>query len=201
MAASPTPVKKAKSKAVDKWKLKKKIDVVAPDIFNNVVIGPIFAEEPESVIGRTVETTLSKLVNSNQHHIKIMLKVVGLKGFTAQTVVKAIEISRAYISSQVSPGTDVIEGIFVVKTTDNKRVRIKTLMFTRRKSHASQKTELRSLTEEAIKSSSDRLDYDHFVQEVVFGKVGSQIFNKGKRVIPLGRVEIRKLELMPEKKS
>ena len=194
MAAPVKPVKKA-SKSVDKWKLKKKYDVIAPDIFNNVQIGPIFANDDNAVIGRVIDTALSKLVNSNQHHVKVVLKVVGVKGFQALTSVKEVELSRAYVSAQANPGSDIIEDAIDAKTSDGKGVRVKTLMFTHRKAHADQKKALRIIAKEAITSAAQRLDYDHFVQEIVFGKIGSQIFNKGKKVVPLGRVEIRKLEL------
>jgi small subunit ribosomal protein S3Ae len=193
------PVKK--SKAVDKWKMKKKFEVLAPDIFNNVPIGPIFADTEEAVIDRTIETTMSKLVNSNQHHIKVMLQVIGTRGFQALTEVKEVELSRAYVSSQANPGLDIIENVFSVKSKDGRGVRLKTLMFTRSKVHAAQKNALRLIAEDVIKSSAERLDYSHIVQEVVFGKIGSHIFNRGKKIVPLGRVEIRKLELVREKKE
>jgi small subunit ribosomal protein S3Ae len=193
------PVKK--SKAVDKWKMKKNSEVLAPDIFNNVPIGPIFADTEEAVIDRTIETTMSKLVNSNQHHIKVMLQVIGTRGFQALTEVKEVELSRAYVSSQANPGLDIIENVFSVKSKDGRGVRLKTLMFTRSKVHAAQKNALRLIAEDVIKSSAERLDYSHIVQEVVFGKIGSHIFNRGKKIVPLGRVEIRKLELVREKKE
>jgi small subunit ribosomal protein S3Ae len=185
-----------RTKTVDKWKAKKKYEVASPEIFNSVPIGPIFANEPETLMGRTVETTLSKLVNSNQHHIKLNLEVTGTQGFTALTKVKSVELSRAYVSSQTNPGGDIIENIFTIRTKDGEGVKIKTLMFTRQKIHSAQKKDLRKLAEDTISSSAERLDYDHLVQEVVFGKLGSLIFNKGKTIVPLGRVEIRKLELI-----
>jgi small subunit ribosomal protein S3Ae len=185
-----------KGKTVDKWKLKKKFEVIAPDIFNNVPIGPIFSKEPEGVIGRSVETTLSKLVNSNQHHIKVKLRVTGTKGFSAQTTVLEVELSRAYINSQINPGSDLIENVFKTKTSDEKAVRVKTIMFGRGKVTSEQKKVIRKLAEEVISTTAEKNDYDHFVQEVVFGKIGSLIFNKAKKLVPLGRVEVRKLELI-----
>lgn len=188
------PVKKGK--AVDKWKAKKKYEVLAPDIFNNVPIGPIFADEENVLEGRLVETTLSKLVNSNQHHIKVKLRVVGTNGFNALTAVKSVNLSRAYIASQTTPGIDIIEDSFVTTTQDGKKVRVKTIIFTKRKAHKEQKTALRKLIQELAIATATRLNYDHFVQEVVFGKIGSQIFNKGKKIMPLGRVEIRSMVLL-----
>jgi small subunit ribosomal protein S3Ae len=124
-----------------------------------------------------------------------MLKVIGVRGFQALTSVTEIELARAYVSSQANPGSDIIEDTINAKTSDGKGVRVKTLIFTHRKVHAEQKKALRNLAMEIVTTSAQRLDYDHFVQEIVFGKIGSQIFNKGKKVVPLGRVEIRKLEL------
>lgn len=185
-----------KGKAIDTWKTKKRYEVVAPDIFNSTLIGPIFAKEAKDLEGRVVETALSKLVNSNQHHIKVDLLVVGTQGFNALTAVKSVELSRAYVSSQTSPGANIIEHVFEAETQDGKKVRFKTLMFTRGKVHTEQRKALRKLAEDTIKQACTRLDYDHLVQEVVFGKLGSQIFNRGKKIVPLGRVEIRKLELL-----
>jgi small subunit ribosomal protein S3Ae len=185
-----------KGKSVDTWKLKKKYEVIAPDIFNNVPLGPIFAKEPEQLIGRSVETSLSSLVNSNQHHIRVTLIVTGTEGFNATTSVKSVELARSYITSQTNPGSDVIENIFRTKTMDGRAIRVKTLMFTRTKAHSGQKKTLRAIAEGLISDVAANQEYDRFVQETVFGKLGSLIFNKGKNVVPLGRVEIRKIELI-----
>jgi small subunit ribosomal protein S3Ae len=185
-----------KAKTIDAWKMKKRYEVIAPDIFNNVSVGPIFSKEPENLVGRVVETTLSNLVNSNQHHIKVYLLVTGTQGFNALTTVKGVELSRAYISSQTNPGNNIIENTFKIKTNDGKKAGLKTLMFTRGKAHMGQKKALRELTEEVIKDTSSNADYDQLVQNVVFGKLGSLIFGKSKKIAPLGRVEVRKLELL-----
>ncbi len=189
-------VKKGKTKSVDTWKLKKKFEVIAPDIFNNTPIGPIFAKEAEDLTGRIVETTLSKLVNSNQHHIKVTLVVIGTQGFNALTSIRSVELSRAYISAQANPGSDIIEHIFKTKTKDGKDIRIKTIMFTRGKIASGKKTLLRKTAEEIGTEIATKSDYAQVVQEVVFGKIGSLIFNKAKKLVPVGRVEVRKLELL-----
>jgi len=185
--------------SVDKWKLKKKYEVVAPDIFDNAIVGTIVATDPETLRGRMVETTLSKLVNSNQHHIKILLRVTEASGFKALTKVVGTELSRAYIGSQIHGGSDLIEDVFKVKTRDGDTVRIKLIISTRRKAHDSQKSEVRKLAEDILTGIAVRSTFDQVVQEVVFGKAGSQIFNKGKKIIPLGRAEIRKMELLVKK--
>ncbi len=187
---------KPAKKVLDKWKAKKKFEVIAPDIFNNTPIGPIFANEAKDLEGRIVETTLSKLVNSNQHHVKVRLKILGTQGFNAVTLVKEVELSRAYLSSQTTPGIDIIEDVFSAETQDGKNVRFKIILFTKGKAHSEQKKALRLLARESITSSAGRMEYPHLVQEVVFGKLGSQVFNRGKKIVPMGRIEVRKFELL-----
>jgi small subunit ribosomal protein S3Ae len=187
---------KKAAKAMDKWKMKKRFEVLAPDIFNKVSIGPIFADEGKNLLGRTVETTLSKLVNSNQHHIKVMLRVVDVSGFNALTQIDSVELSRSYLSSHISPGTNIIDYIFVVKTKDGKNAKCKLVVFTRRGVHEEQKKQLRKLAEKIVRSEGEKNTYDQLMQELVFGKLGSQIFNKGKKIVPLGRVEIYKAGLV-----
>jgi len=195
--ANPRGKKARKSaKAIDKWKMKKTFEVIAPDIFNNVSVGPIVANEAKDLVGRVVETTLSKLVNSNQYHIKIKLTVEGVSGFDASTKVREVELSRTYISSQVSEGVDIIDFIFPVVTNNKEKFRIKLAIFTRRKIHDAQKRQLRKLALKIVSDEVSKKSGDQLIQEVVFGKLGSLIFNKGKKVVPLGRVEVRKLELV-----
>ncbi|MBN2517608.1 MAG: hypothetical protein JXB14_02080 [Candidatus Altiarchaeota archaeon] len=184
------------TKAIDKWKLKKTFEVIAPEIFNKVPVGPVVVNEGKDLIGRIIETTLSKLVNSNQHHIRIKLIVESISGFQAFTKVKSVDVSRTYMGSHVSEGIDIIDLIFPATTKDKRRFKIKIALFTRRKVHDNQKKQLRKLASTIVKDGSSKNSGDEFIQEVVFGKVGSQIFNRGKKIVPLSRVEVRKLELI-----
>jgi small subunit ribosomal protein S3Ae len=191
------PKSKARtSRSVDKWKLKKQFDVIAPDVFNNVRVGAIVANDAEKLVGRRVDTTLSKLVSSNQHHIKLKLRVSGIDGFNANTKVDEVELSGAYISSQIYGGADIIEYVFRTKVKSEEEVRIKLVMFSRKKIHSDQRKALRRLAEEIINEAAVKDSFDQFIQEAVFGKIGSQIFNRGKKIVPLGRVEIRMIELI-----
>jgi len=185
--------------SVDKWKLKKMYDVIAPDIFNNVIVGTIVATDPETLKGRTINATLSKLVNSNQHHIQVKLRVTEVSGFKAMTKIDGMELSRAYIGSQIFGGSDLIEYVFKVETQDGETVRVKMIISTRRKAHDAQKKQVRKIAEEILAKTASRSSVDQLIQEIIFGKAGSQIFNKGKKIMPLGRAEIRRAEVLKRK--
>lgn len=53
-------------KLKDKWKSKVWYPVIAPDMFNRVQIGETLADEPEKLIGRTIEVTLQDLTGTSR---------------------------------------------------------------------------------------------------------------------------------------
>ena len=52
-------------------------NILAPEQFDRVKLGTTPADNPEKLIGRTIETTLGAISgNPNQNHIKLKFKVV-----------------------------------------------------------------------------------------------------------------------------
>ena len=53
---------------------------------------------------------------------------------------------------------------------------------------------------QVVGAKAQQLNFDEFVQEMVLGKVASEVFNAARKIYPLRRVEVRKskvLELAP----
>jgi small subunit ribosomal protein S3Ae len=42
------------------------------------------------------------------------------------------------------------------------------------------------------------LKFDSFVQEAVLGKIGSEIYNEAKKILPLRKIEVVKTKLLRE---
>jgi len=186
---------KSSAKAADKWKMKKTYDVMAPAIFNKTIVGQVVAEDPKMLVGRTINTALGTILNSNQHHIKIKLKIVNVNGFQAETEIIEIEVARGYLSSQVGENATIIDYVVDVPVTKEHGLRVKVAIFSKDKIHRDQKKQLTKLCKETALNVAKKQDLGQILQEFIFGKVGSQIFNKGKKIVPLRRVEIRKVEV------
>jgi small subunit ribosomal protein S3Ae len=60
----------------------------------------------------------------------------------------------------------------------------------------SQEKIIRKIMEKTIKEKAAALALDGFVQEVVLGKIASDIYNESKKVAPLRHVGIRKSKLI-----
>jgi small subunit ribosomal protein S3Ae len=60
----------------------------------------------------------------------------------------------------------------------------------------SQEKIIREMMEKIIRDKAAALTLDHFVQEMVLGKIASDIYNQAKLVAPLRHVGIRKSKLV-----
>ncbi|MBN1244663.1 30S ribosomal protein S3ae [Candidatus Bathyarchaeota archaeon] len=190
----------SKSKRVrDKWRGKAWYMVVAPPFFGNVELGALPAEEPEQLIGRVVEATLYDITSDFSHqYLKMFFQINELDGKTAHTLFKGHEYSRDYLRSLVRRRTTKVDGLFNLTTKDGYRLRVAVSALTLSRIKTSQEKIIRDMMTKTIDEKAAVLTLDQFVQEMVLGKIASDIYNKAKKVAPLRHVGIRKSKLIAQ---
>jgi len=183
----------------DKWRGKAWYMVVAPSFFGNVELGSVPAEEQEQLIGRVVEATLYDITQDFSHmYLKMFFQVNELDGKTAKTVFKGHEYSRDYLRSLVRRRTTKVDGLLNLTTKDGYKLRIAISALTLSRIKTSQEKVIRGIMQKTIKEKSAALTLDQFVQEMVLGKIASDIYNEAKKVAPLRHVGIRKSKLVAQ---
>jgi small subunit ribosomal protein S3Ae len=181
----------------DKWRSKVWYMVVAPPYFGNVELGSVPAEEPDHLIGRVAEATLYDITGDFSHqYLKMFFQVNELEGKSARTVFKGHEYSRDYLRSLVRRRTTKVDGLFNLTTKDGYKLRIAVSALTLSRIKTSQEHTIRQIMAKTIKEKSVALTLDQFVQEMVLGKIASDIYNESKLVAPLRHVGIRKSKLV-----
>jgi small subunit ribosomal protein S3Ae len=183
----------------DKWRGKAWYMVVAPPFFGNVELGTVPAEEPEQLIGRVVEATLYDITSDFSHqNLKIFFQINGIEGKTARTIFKGHEYSRDYLRSLVRRRTTKVDGIFNITTKDGYKMRVAVSALTLSRIRTSQEKIIRSMMDKTVKEKAAALTLDQFVQEMVLGKIASDVYNEAKKVAPLRHVGIRKSKLVAQ---
>jgi small subunit ribosomal protein S3Ae len=183
----------------DKWRGKSWYNVVAPSFFGNVDLGAIPAETEEMLIGRVVEATLYDITSDFSHHyLKMFFQISELDGKTAKTLFKGHEYSRDYLRSLVRRRTTKVDGLFNLTTKDGYKLRIAVSALTLSRIKTSQEKIIRNIMARIISEKAAALTMDQFVQEMVLGKIGSDIYNESKLVAPLRHVGIRKSKLLAQ---
>jgi small subunit ribosomal protein S3Ae len=188
---------KAAKRVRDKWRLKEWYEVYAPSYFGEQHVATIPCEDPAKLVGRVVETTLYEITNDFSHQsIKLYFLMVDVKGTRAETILKSHEYSTDYLRSLVRRGSTRVDGIFRVTTKDGFVTRASIVAFTRDRIKSSQQHGVRQIMRKIIEERSANLTYDQLCQEMVLGKVGSDVYNLSKKVAPLRHVGVRKSKLL-----
>lgn len=181
----------------DKWRGKSWYMIVAPPYFGNVELGSVPAEEQEQLIGRVAEATLYDITGDFSHqYVKMFFQVNEIDGKTARTLFKGHEYSRDYLRSLVRRRTTKVDGLFNLTTKDAYKLRVAISALTLSRIKTSQEKIIRQIMTKTIKAKAAALTLDQFVQEMVLGKIGSDIYNESKKVAPLRHVGIRKSKLV-----
>ena len=181
----------------DKWRGKSWFMVVAPSFFGNVELGAIPAQEPEQLIGRVVEATLYDITADFSHHyLKMSFQINEIDQKTAKTLFKGHEYSRDYLRSLVRRRTTKVDSLINLTTKDGYKLRIAVSALTLSRIKTSQEKIIRKIMEKTIHEKANALSLDQFVQEMVLGKIASDIYNQSKEVAPLRHVGIRKSKLL-----
>lgn len=181
----------------DKWRDKSWCSIVSPPYFGGVEVGSAPSSDLSKMTGRVVETTLYEITGQlSESHIKLYFRISGLKGVRADTVFVGHEYQRDYLRSLVRRGSSRVDDILNVKTKDGYMLRVSVVVFTVSRIRSSTKVTLRKLMRSKVRDKSEQLNFDQFIQEIVLGKVASEIYNEGKSICPLRHVGIRKSKLI-----
>jgi small subunit ribosomal protein S3Ae len=171
--------------------------MVAPPYFGNVELGSVPAAEEAQLIGRVAEATLYDITGDFSHqYLKMFFQVNQIDGKTARTIFKGHEYSRDYLRSLVRRRTTKVDGLFSVTTKDAYKLRVAVSALTLSRIKTSQEKIIRKIMTKTINAKAAALTMDQFVQEIVLGKIASDIYNEAKLVAPLRHVGIRKSKLI-----
>ena len=179
------------------WSKKVWVDIYAPvEIFNENKIGetPVYKDNVENVIGRTVDLNLAFVLNNFKYqNYKVIFQINKISGLKAYTEVKEIMLYSSYIRRITRKGTSKIEDSFIAKTSDRYEVRIKPLVITRFKAHRSQKTEIRKTYRKYLEEKASSLKYYELIEKVINYDLQNEIKPTLNKIFPVSNVEIRRI--------
>ena len=170
--------------------------VFAPEQYDREELGQTLADEPEKIIGRTIETTLGDLTgDSGANNTKLTFKITDVGSDSAYAEFVQHELTRDYLRSLVRRGASKVDATVTVLTTDDYRVRVQPVAFTTKKADRSQEKAIRRVMIDLVEEAADERDFESFVESCVEGRLSSAVYGEAKTIYPLRRVEVQKLTL------
>jgi small subunit ribosomal protein S3Ae len=181
----------------DTWREKEWYDVFAPPMFGETKIGETPASDPRLLEGRVLETTLGDLIDDfSKSHVKLYFQIEKVEGNRALTRFVGHDMASDYIRSQVRRRASKVDCICTVTTQDGYKLRVSSMVTTLRRIQSSQIGAIRAGMREIIERRASERNFDQFIQEVVLGKLSSDIYKVVKKICPVKRVEVRKTKVL-----
>lgn len=187
-----------KAKIVDKWKSKQWYTVLAPQSFDSKEIAEIVSSDEENVKNRVLPLTLAEVTGQPSQaaiFTTLRFRIGEVKGRSAHTRLIGHEISPAYIRTLSRRNRSIINAVHDIKTKDDQTVRVKILAITGSEVSQNTKKNLFHAVMEELKKVGAEHSTDQLMQEIIFGKFASRLFNRLKQITMMRRVEVRKSEL------
>lgn len=192
--------KKQSGRRVEGWKAKSWYKVFAPEVLGKTHIGDTIANDPESVVGRILQTTLGEIINDYaRQNVKMKFKIANVAGDSAYTEFVGHEITRDYLRSMIKRRTSRIDCHVPVTTKDGKRVDLTVTCFTLTRANLSQAHEIRGIIASMVSKMGSEADMNGIISGIVNGDFSREVFKAVKPVFPVRRVEVIKSKLTTAK--
>ena len=182
--------------AVDKWKLKKWFEIIAPALFKEKQIGETVANDYRQLLGRTLDVSLAELANDPKlQRIKLRFKITEVKGERALTTFLGHVITQDYEHSLGRRRTSKIYSNQTVETKDGKKVVVKCFLVTADKINTARRNAMRKKLHETISAIAKNENFEDFINSVIYGKVNAETKKAVHKIYPVRHAVVQKTEM------
>lgn len=188
---------KSRRRVRDTWKEKDWYTIKTPVAFEDKEIGETPARDPDYLIGRGVEVTMRELTGDfSKQYIKLRFEIDNVAGEVANTKFTGHKTTTDYIRSMIRRGTSRIDASAIVKTKDDRKIKLHVLAVTTRRAKSSQQKYMREVITELLMENAAEKTFEELVMSSVNGKLASEVYHRAKKIYPLKRVEIIKSKVL-----
>ncbi|MEA3557873.1 MAG: 30S ribosomal protein S3ae [Candidatus Thermoplasmatota archaeon] len=188
-------------KLKDKWKAKQWYSIIAPDLFNRAKIGETLADDPSKLIDRTIEVTLQDLTGDfRMMHIKLKFKIIDHTTSEAFTKFLGHDLTSDFIRRQTRRKRTKMEGVFDIQTKDGYKVRLKPMAISDKRIQSSVQYHIRKKMQEILDDIAEKHTFSEVASLALTSdrdrSLVSMIQSNCKKIYPLRRVDLRKMEVL-----
>ena len=184
----------------DRWRSKQWYKVRAPGLFQHVELGETVANEPEQVVGRTLETTLPELSGSQdvaKAHVKLRFRVERISGDgVAEARFIGHDLTSDFVRRLARRKRSKIDTALTVTTKDGVRIVLKPVAVGEQRLQTRLRAELRHKIVSILNEEAQRKTSPEFVREMLAGELSKALAHGLKTLYPLKKIEIRRSEVL-----
>jgi len=179
-----------------KMKGKEWYPIVTPAFFGDFTVGETMAMDPQKIVGRVVEASLTDLTgDTNKYYFKFFFKISEVKDKKAQTIFMGHDCTRDFLARIVRRRSNRIDMNIIVDLKDAK-MRVKSVAVSNRPVSKAIETKVRHNINQVITESMNNMTLEEFLMQMVEGKLQQKIRKTVSKVYPMKQFEFRKTEMI-----
>jgi ribosomal protein S3AE len=186
--------KGGKGAAKKRW-----IQILAPRIFNQQVIGETYVYDPREALGKPIAVNLMTLTrNPKQQGINVSFLITGQHEDKLTSDFTGFRIMPSVVRRMMRRGRDKIEDSFLCTTSDGKKIRIKPIIVTRSKAKSSILAALRKSMRQYLAKTASKTTYEQLSKDIIDHRLQREMRSAIAKIFPVSTCEIRWLILLKE---
>ncbi|HDQ59958.1 MAG TPA: hypothetical protein ENN30_02075 [Candidatus Woesearchaeota archaeon] len=176
--------------------------LIAPKVFNRNQIGETIASDEKKLVGRIVNTHFSEASGDvTKHYIKLKLQIRKIENGDAETEIVGYEVSKPFLQRMIRRRSTRVDNYVDLILKDGSAVRIKGLASTAFKANVSKRSGLVHAFKKELEAKLGEYDLPGLVIALSTTKPQKEISRSLNKIYPVKFVEIRKIEVLKEKKK
>jgi len=184
-----------------KWKGKDWFTVIAPETFGSKELGDVPATDPESLINRKLETSLSDITgNPAKYYVKLNFKINSVKGDKAYTSFSGMKIIKEQLFRIVRKRTSRVEIVQDVTTKDGWVLHLNVLAILNRASQIEIQGKVRKRAITFLQDFASKSTAADFIKTACDDLVQKNIKKFGSKIYPVRFCEIVRIDVKKEGK-
>jgi len=176
-------------------------EIVATKLFDEKMIGETLSADPKRLIGRTVSVSLADLTGDySKFYIKLLFQIEKIDD-KARAKFIGHECMHERVYRMVHRYMRRVDCVHDIVTMDKKKVRIKIVFILLKRVNTSIKDSARNATKKILEKIAKEKTFEEFVKMIITEELQNTIKKEISKIYPVGNLEIRKSELLEEKKE
>jgi len=191
----------APTKQQAKIKKKKWVPLIAPKVFNNVVLGETYVTENEQILTKSITLNLLPVLNDmRKQSYEARFDVTDVKDGQAKTALVGLTMTPSAVKRLIRRGRDKIEDSFLAKLKTDQVVRVKPVIITANLCSKQTQTVIRMDVRQRLIEVLAGSTVDGFVKEIIDNKIQRIIKDAANAHHPVRSTDIRSIILLPKDK-
>lgn len=190
------------AKAATVIKKKRWVNILAPKLFNEQIIGETYISDVSEALGKAVSISLMALTGDPQRQtIALSFTMTGTNNNTLVTQPVGYRIVPAAVRKTMRRGKEKIEDSFELTTQDNTQVIIKPLLMTKNRTTGAVLTNLRKTAKANLTKMVNGTTFENLLLELVNHRLQRTLSDSLKKIYPLSTCEIKYFSRVQQTKT